>query len=455
MIVPSIRLIVFTAIVLLPTSAWTMRYGLDEPGVWALVAGWAGIAALDALKANRRLDDIRVSAPDLVRMTVDRPAVIGLKFGKPLQTRLRMRIGLALPPAIASELKDYRMTLEKEQDGCTVMWACRALRRGRYPVSTCHIETPSRWGLWDARRRFQLDSEIRAYPNLGAGRKNIVGLLHRQEWGWRTLRKLGKGRDFEQLRDYLPGDSYEDVDWKATARRRFPVTRVYQVEQAQEIYVVLDASLLSTRSAGYGRERRRRDRENTGNVPITIFERYVKAALVMALAADRASDRFGLLVFGAKPDCLIKAGRGRAHYNACREALYDRMPQNESPDFDELFTLIGSQLRKRAMLVFLTNLDDPLLSESFVHAMRVCARQHVLMVNMFRPAGAYPLFSSGDVHRERGVYEHLTGHMIWSSLSTTRRKLQQYGVGFTLLDNEQLSTQLVGQYMDAKQRQIL
>lgn len=455
MIVPSTRLILLSALILLPASVWTMRFGFGEPAVWVLVSGWTALAALDAFKTNRRFDGIQVSAPDLVRMTVDRPAAIGLQLNKPQQTVLPVRIALALPSAIASDLSDYRTTLASGLEGCTIMWSCRALRRGRHLLSVCHMELPSRWGLWAVRRRFALNSEIRAYPNLASGQKHIVGLLHRREWGWRTLRKVGKGRDFEQLRDYLPGDSYEDVDWKATARRRYPVTRVYQVEQSQEIYVVLDASLLSTRNAGYGRERRQRDRQNAGDLPVTIFERYVKAALIMALAADRASDRYGLLVFSAKPDCLIKAGRGRAHYNACREALYNRMPRNESPDFDELFTFIGTHLRKRAMLLFLTNLDDPLLSENFVRAMQVCARQHVLLVNMFRPAGAYPLFSSADVHRKRGIYEHLTGHMIWNALSTTRRQFQQYGVGFALLDNRQISTQLVAQYQEVKRRQIL
>ena len=208
-------------------------------------------------------------------------------------------------------------------------------------------------------------------------------------------------------------------------------------------------------TAAFGRDRRRRGRSSLAALQSTIFERYIISSLVMALAADRAGDRFGLVIFGARPDCIIKAGRGRAHYNACREALYNRMPQMVSPDFDELFTFLGTHLRKRALLLFLTHLDDPLMAEGFVGALRACARQHVVRVNMFRPVGAYALFSSADVHSAQGIYEHLAGHMAWSALSDTRRRLRQHGADLTLLDNEQLSSQLIGQYMEIKQRQLL
>lgn len=457
MIVPRIHMIVGAAIVLLPVSLLAARPEPINGVIWMVLAFLVCAAAADAAFGHRRFADISIGVTPMVRMTVGKPSVIPITLNKPQGIRLKLRIGPALPLRIDSHQTIYDTVMRQGDESLRLRWPCIARRRGRYSLTGCHIEVPSRWGFWSVRRRFSVNCEIRVYPNLATGQQHLLGIFHRRELGWRTMRRLGKGREFEQLRDYLPGDSYEDVDWKATARRLYPVTRVYQVEQSQEIYVVLDASLLSTRNAGFGRERRRRRKikaSNHGEYD-TIFERYVKAALVMALAAERASDRYGLMIFGSRPDCIIKAGRGRAHYNACREALYNRHAQLVSPDYNELFTFIGTHLRKRSLLVFLTNLDDPLLSETFINAMRTCARQHVLLVNMFRPAGAYPLFSSPQVYHERGIYEHLTGHMVWSSLSTTRRQLKQYGAGFTLLDNELLFSQLVNQYMEVKQKQIL
>lgn len=457
MIVPRFHMIIGAAVVLLPVSVLTARPEPVNITIWLVLALLVGTAAVDAVLGHRRFSKMSVSAPAMVRMTVGKPAVIPLTFNKSQGIKLKLRIGMGLPVQIESPQTIYHTIMHHGDETLRLRWPCAARQRGRYILTGCHVELPSRWGLWAVRRRLTIHCEIRAYPNLATGQQHLIGLFHRREVGWRTMRKLGKGREFEQLREYLPGDSYEDVDWKATARRRYPVTRVYQVEQSQEIYVVLDASLLSTRRADVGRERRRQRTVKVAGLGSddTIFERYVKAALVMALAAERVSDRYGLLIFGSRPDCIIKAGRGRAHYNACREALYHRHAHQVSPDYDELFTVVGTHLRKRSLLVFLTNLDDPLLSENFISAMRTCARQHVLLVNMFRPAGAYPLFSSPKVFQERGIYEHLTGHMVWSSLSATRRQLKQYGAGFTLLDNELLFSQLVNQYMEVKQKQIL
>ena len=455
MIVPGQRLIILSAAVLLPASAMAAYAPAWMPAAIAAALVLAAVALVDAASAGSRFKGIRVSAPAVVRMTVGRCADIPLIIRKSREVSISMRIGLALPETLSTDRNDRRAHLPAGVERKQTTWSCTAARRGRYPLGACLAEVPTRWGLWSARRRFSLDGEIRAYPNLLSGQKHVRGLFDRRETGWRMMRKIGKGREFEQLREYLPGDSFEDIDWKATARRRHPITRTYQVEHSQEIYVILDASRLSTRNVHYMKNRREHPRQSSGRGPSTIFERYIAAALVMAVAAERAADRYGLLVFDDKPDCFVKAGKGIAHYNTCREVLYNRMPRQVSPAFDELFTFIGTHIRKRAMLIFLTNLDDPLLSENFIDTMSIAADRHVLMVNMCRPPGAYPLFSSPEVNRVEDLYQHLAGHMLWSSLSDTRRKLRQYGAGFTLLEEDQLCSQLIGQYLEVKQRQML
>lgn len=455
MMVPRMRLILLTAAVMLTAgflAAWQSAWlGYAVAVVTALVL----LAIADAATHRHSLKALTVAIPDIVRMTVDKTSQIPITIGKPDAMAGPLRLGVALPRMVASEQEDLKVTLEKGHDGLGVSWQCRPLRRGRFEIDRCHLEVGSLLGLWDLRRRVSVKSEIRAYPNLVSGQQGMRGLFRRREWGLRTQRRVGKGREFEQLREYLPGDSFEDIDWKATARRRHPITRVFQVEQAQEIYVILDSSRLSTRSAAYVTDRRQQTRSKEALQATTIFERYVIASLVMAVVADQLADRFGLLIFGDKPECFIKAGRGQAHYNACRDALYNRMPRSVSPDFDELFTYVGTHLRKRSLLVFLTSLDDPVLADSFMHAMKAATRQHILMVNMFRPPGAHPLFSSPDIKKVDGIYQHLVGHMHWASINETHRRLKQHGAALHLLDEHQLCSQLVNQYMDVKQRQII
>src|SRR5207247_10489432 len=86
------------------------------------------------------------------------------------------------------------------------------------------------------------------YPNLFTERKSLAALfLHRGSFGLHAQRQVGKGREFEQLREYIPGDGFDEVHWKATAKRGRPITKIFQVERTQEVYVVIDASRLSAR----------------------------------------------------------------------------------------------------------------------------------------------------------------------------------------------------------------
>jgi hypothetical protein len=107
------------------------------------------------------------------------------------------------------------------------------------------------------------------------------------------------------------------------------------------------------------------------------------------------------------------------------------------------------------LLVFLTALDDPAIAENFVRNIELIRRQHLVLVNMVRPAGVQPVFAGTDVTEVDDLYQHLGGHLQWQKLRELQKVLQRRGVRFSLLDNEGLSSELVSQYMSVKQRQLL
>jgi uncharacterized protein (DUF58 family) len=187
----------------------------------------------------------------------------------------------------------------------------------------------------------------------------------------------------------------------------------------------------------------------------TTLERFITAALVLGVAAEQQGDLFGLLTFTSKVDNFVRAKNGKAHYNACRDALYTLQPQIVAPDYDELCTFIRLRLRRRALLVFLTALDDPVLAEGFVRNLELIRRQHLILVNALQPPGVAPMFSDPNVASVDDLYERLGGHMSWHSLRELEKVLQRRGVRFSLLKNERLSAELVSQYLNVKRRQLL
>jgi uncharacterized protein (DUF58 family) len=266
---------------------------------------------------------------------------------------------------------------------------------------------------------------------------------------------VGKGREFEQLREYLPGDSYEDIHWKASARRGQPITKVYQIERTQEIYLIIDASRMSARNCGTGGNRYSIPGKSKLKEYTTIVERFTAAALVMGLAAERQGDVFGLLAFDDRVRKFVRAKNGKVHYDACREALYTLQARSVTPDFAELFTFIATKIRRRALLLLLTNLDDPALAESFAGNIGLISRRHLVIVNTLKPAGADPLFKNPDVNSIDDIYRRLGGHLVWRHLREIERQLHRRGVGFNQFENENLCVDLVTQYMSVKQRQAL
>ena len=176
---------------------------------------------------------------------------------------------------------------------------------------------------------------------------------------------------------------------------------------------------------------------------------------MLGLAAEKQGDLFGLITFTDKVEKFVRAKNGTAHYHACRDALYTLQPKIVTPDFDELCTFIRLRLRRRALLVFLTALDDPTVAENFVRNVDLIRRQHLVLVNMIQPPGVQPLFANPKVADTDDLYQQLGGHLRWQNLRALQKNLQRRGVQFSLNANERLSAEIVSQYLAVKQRQLL
>ena len=438
--------------------------------------GLVGLLALvDAGLAARSASGIRVQTPALVRLAKEREGLLPLTFVRgekaPAST---VRVGLSFPPEIKAEPDAATVALPPASPVVRWDWPLLARRRGKFSLDRIFLESPSPFGLWARRENFPIELELRVYPDLRVERRQIAAMfLPRGSDGIRKRRQVGKGREFEKLREYVSGDSPEDIHWKATARRRKPITRVYQIERTQEVYVVLDTSRLSARlaplTAGPGAKSAATVRTQTAlddadlvaleSAPPTTLERTIASAMLLGDVAARQGDFFGLVTFADRVDNFLRARGGVAHHQAVREALFTVEPRMVSPDFGELCAFLRVTLRKRALLVVLTSLDDPVLAESFVRNIGLLSRQHLVLVPMVRPPEARPLFTEDPTHSPvgdtRALYARMGGHLRWRQLHETGEALRRIGVKFSLLDQESMTAQLVNRYLEVKARQLI
>jgi uncharacterized protein (DUF58 family) len=464
MIVPRSRLIFWTATIVVPCGLLSATYPDKALSCLAVVGGFVLLAGIDALRGRQALKPINVELPEVTRMSRDRPAKLEVRLQNLKKRARTVRLALVLPEAIESDQEELNVSLPSEHEWSRFSWCCLPRKKGIFRVNAACVEMGSPFGLWGARKQLQTSAELRVYPNLHSERKNLAALfLNRGAVGLHVQRQVGKGREFEKLREYLPGDGIEDVHWKATAKRGKPVTKVFQIERTQEVYVVIDASRLAGRTSVTTRAPVR-DGSNVatekpvrrgGPEPSTALNHYIAAALVLGLVAEQQGDLFGLLTFSDKVERFVRAKSGKTHFSTCRDALYTVAPRAVTPDYEEVFTFIRLRLRRRALLVFLTALDDPVLSEGFVRNLELIRRQHLVLVNMIQPPGVGPIFSGAEPDSVNDLYQHLGGHLLWENLCELEKLLQRRGVRFSLLKEDRLSLQLVHQYLSAKRRQVL
>ncbi|HPA50648.1 MAG TPA: DUF58 domain-containing protein [Thermoanaerobaculia bacterium] len=448
MIVPSQRLLAFTGATLLPLALAFAASPEAAPALGGLALVGAAVAVADALAGPRRLRALRAALPPVVRLTRAKPGRVEVTVGgAPIGG---LRIGLPLPSEIECESPERRVaerTADSSAEDTTVPFEVVPRRTGRWAVAGLRAEVASPLGFWDLRTSLPASTELRVYPNLLAEKKAAATLfLNRGRAGLHVRRQVGKGREFEKLRDWVAGDAREDVHWKATARRARLVTKEYRTETTQEVYVVVDASRLSGRPA----------LDAAGQPGSTTLDRFVAAALLLGAATEQQGDRFGLVTFADRVEGFVRAGSGRAHFRACRDVLALLAPRPVVPAFDELLPFLAGRLSRRSLVVLLSELDDAAIAETFLAGARVLARRHLVLAVSLLPATARPLFGGEDrAATVDDVYARLAGHLQWRTLRQLERSLARLGVTFALLPHESVAADLIARYLAVKGRQAL
>lgn len=445
MIIPAPAILRLVAVTLLPAALF---YAVTPQfrQLLALVPPLLGIVVLsDLLALFRQRNILTVTVPARLSLVCGRMGQLGLTIRAANNASYDLQVGLALPPDCVTPFRETRVTLPAGEEALCLEWPLTGTRRGRYQITQCALRSRSPFRLWQLQTRYSIMAEVRVYPNLRAERRRLAALfLERNDRQLRAQRQRGQGREFDRLRQYQPGDSLGDIHWKASAKRRQLITKEFQIERTQEIYLLLDSSRLSGRPV-----------PTVGGEREPFLEQAVRTALILGSVAQRQGDLFGVGAFGSRVQGFVRANTGKTHFGHCRDLLYTLQPGQDNPSFGELATFLAARLRRRALLIFIAPLDEPALAEDFVRAIRILSHRHLICVAMPQPPAATPLFSDSRLETADEMYQHLAGHLIWHQLRELQQKLRIQGVRLLLVKDERLSADLVSHYLDIKRRQLL
>jgi uncharacterized protein (DUF58 family) len=278
-----------------------------------------------------------------------------------------------------------------------------------------------------------LATTVCVYPNFDSvARYALYALDNRlSHLGIRQKRRRGEGLDFHQLRDYREGDAIRQIDWKAAARTQRLISREYQDERDQRVMFLLDTT---------GRMR-------SQDEAISHFDQALNAMLLLAHVALRQGDAVGVLAFGRDPRMLPPA-KGGSVLGALMNTLFDLQASPGAPDYLAAAEALRAKVRKRSLVVLITNLRDADEAE-IQPAVDLLQRHHLVLVASLREAAvgsllATPIRTAGD------AVEVAATRLYLAQRYRAFQRLQQRGV-FTLdVTPKDLPIHLVNRYLDVK-----
>jgi uncharacterized protein (DUF58 family) len=312
--------------------------------------------------------------------------------------------------------------------------------RGGAELHTLYAWYENPMGLFRRRIRIEQTTEFRVYPDLSAVER--YGKLHMRnrviEAGLRRMKLRGMGTEPESVREWAPGDAFRAINWKATARRGRIMVAQYEVERTQNVMIVLDAGRLMTARVDEQRK----------------FDYAVTAALSVAAVAALANDKTGVVAFaGDILRALAPRPTGRSS-NRIAAALHDLEPRFEESDYDRAFGYLRAHVHKRSLMVFFTDMVDPVAQSAVLAQIGTLARRH-LVVCVFMNDAAIDKRLENAAPDAAGAYETAVALELREERKTAASVLSRMGVQVIDVPAKRLTTALIDKYLQVKQRGLL
>ena len=402
---------------------------------------WVGLLLLDLWRTldldPERLELTREAPP---AFSVGRPLPITYRWTNPLRRPLLLRVRESFPRMLAPVAGPERRLLlppaEVQKEEILLTPGARGKDRGGHMVLRLRGPLGLGWRQFTVERPWQAT----VYPNLvGASLRSLpTQAQRRREAGFRSVRRIGEGRMFESLKEWVPGEDTRTIDWKATARRGKVMARQYEDERRQQVLLVIDAGRMLTAEVD-GRAR---------------LEAVVEAALHLAHSAVDHDDNVGLMVFADEVTHWLPPARGRRALRAVLEALAVVEGRLVEPNYPAAFAYLAARNRKRALTVLFTDVIDRTASESLVAQVGTLRPRHLPLAVTLRDPALERLATARPTTAS-GAFERAAAEELLLSREAALTDMRSRGVLVLDVAPSGASAAVVEQYNRLKRRGVL
>jgi len=375
------------------------------------------------------------------------PKVFSLGDENPIKLSLESTSNLPMHLTVIDELPEQfqernfslNLFLPKKEKRIST-YHLRPVKRGEYEFGHTNVFANTQIGL--VQRRFQIaePQTIPVYPSIIQMKqfelKAMQKISHFQ--GIKKIRRLGHSYEFEQIKNYVKGDDYRSVNWKATGRQGELMVNQYEDERAQQVYVVIDKS-------------------RTMKMPfegMNLLDYAINTGLVMANIALQKHDKAGLITFSDKMGTVIRAERNAAQLRKIMNALYNEKERHFEANYELLYYASRSIIKGRSLVLLYTNFESMYAMERVLPILRKINRLHLLVVIFFENTEIAD-FVEGEAKDTESIYIQTVARGMMTEKRQIVSTLRKYGIQTILTRPEELSVNTVNKYLELKARGMI
>lgn len=410
-------------------------------GVLVAATAALGLAALfDARRLRPMLDELAVvrHAPLVVPRDArfDVRLTVANRGARPVRGELRdeapaeARPPLTIVPLILDPGASFVATT-----------TYRLPRRGRRQFGPVWVQVAGPLRLMEASRAIACPGEVKVLPETFASRERLekdAGAEQRLLDQLQKSRQYGVGAEFESLYPFRPGDDPRRIDWRATARRRELVVRRFQIERHRDVMIVIDCGRLMGAQTGRG----------------TKLDCAVDAALNLARVVLHSGDRCGAAAYDRQVRGFLPPIAGAGALGSIIHCVYDLETQWHESDFTPMLAELRARRAKRTLLVVISDVNDAETSRRLSASLYRLRRQHVVLFAALRT----PLLADvvkEPVLRLDDAARKVVAFRLLRDRGRALHALRRGGVHVLDVEPQQLSTPLINQFIELRQRNLL
>lgn len=339
------------------------------------------------------------------------------------------------------QIRDFEINAEIEKISTKIFnYNVRPVKRGEYQFGVLNIYVSVLLNIVARRFRFEQNKTAAVYPSYIQMKKyQLMAVSDRLvEVGVKKIRRIGRSLEFEQIKEYVNGDDYRTINWKATARKKQLMVNHYVDEKSQQVYSIIDMG-------------------RTMKMPfdkMSLVDYAINASLVISNIALLKQDKVGIVAFNNKVTSVLPAERNSLQMKKIVELLYSQQTDFLESDYEKLSAVVKSKIKQRSLLLFYTNFESANSLKRQLKYFKSLASSHLLIIIFFKNTGLDKILNSKPNSLE-DIYHKTIAEKFSFEKKVIQKELSMMGIQSILTSPQDLSVNTINKYLELKARGMI